>query len=64
MIATRCCHAWLRKKQIQTESLDEIDNEELEPEAYSRYVAEEGAKITVDAQRQVVKKLLAYIARE
>ena len=61
VIATRCCQAWLRKKQIQTEPLDEIDNEELEPEAYSRYVAEEGAKVTIESQRQVVKKLLATL---
>ncbi len=61
VIATRCCQAWLRKKRIHTESLEEIDNEELEPEAYSRYIAEEGEKITVDAQRQIVKKLLATL---
>ena len=61
VIATRCCQAWLRKKQIQTESLDEIDSGEIEPEAYSRYVAEEEAKATAEAQRQVVKKLLATL---
>ena len=61
VIATRCCQAWLRKKQIQTEPLDEIDNEEPEPEAYSQYVAEEGTKATVESQRQVVKKLLATL---
>ena len=61
VIATRYCQAWLRKKQIQTEPLDEIDNEELEPEAYSQYVAEEGTKATVESQRQVVKKLLATL---
>ncbi len=61
VIATRCCQAWLRKKQIQTESLDEIDSEDIQPEAYSRYVADEDAKATVAAQRQVVKKLLATL---
>ena len=61
VIATRCCQAWLRKKHIQTETLEEIDSDELEPEAYSRYVAEEKAKVTVDAQRQVVNKLLATL---
>ena len=61
VIATRCCQAWLRKKQIQTEPLDEIDSGEIEPEAYSRYVAEEEAKATVEAQRRIVKKLLATL---
>ncbi len=61
VIATSCCQAWLRKKQIQTESLEEIDTDALEPEAYSRYVSEEETKVTVAAQRQVVKKLLTTL---
>ncbi len=61
VIATRCCQAWLRKKQMQTKSLEEIDSEKIEPEAYSRYVAEEEAKVTVEAQRRIVKKLLATL---
>ncbi|MDE0087113.1 MAG: sigma-70 family RNA polymerase sigma factor [Candidatus Poribacteria bacterium] len=61
VIATRCCQAWLRKKRIQIESLEEIDSEEIEPEAYSRYVVEEEAKVTVEAQRQIVKNLLATL---
>ena len=61
VIATRCCQAWLRKKRIQTEPLEKINNEELEPEAYSRYVAEEEAKVTVEAQRRIVKQLLATL---
>ncbi len=61
VIATRCCQAWLRKKQVQTESLEEIDTDALEPEAYSRYVSEEETKVTVAAQRQVVKKLLTTL---
>ena len=61
VIATRCCQAWLRKKRLQTESLEELDSDELEPEAYSRYVAEQEAKATAETQRQVVKKLLATL---
>ena len=61
VIATHCCHAWLRKKRIQTESLEELDSDELEPEAYSRYVAEQKAKTIAETQRQVVKKLLATL---
>ena len=61
VITTRCCQAWLRKKQIQTESIEEIESEELEPEAYSRYIAEEKTKVTVEAQRRIVKKLLTTL---
>ncbi|MCY4403320.1 MAG: sigma-70 family RNA polymerase sigma factor [Candidatus Poribacteria bacterium] len=61
VIATRCCQDRLRKKQIETEPLDEMDSEEVETEAYSRYVAEQEAKVTVEAQRNVVKRLLANL---
>ncbi len=61
VIATRCCHDWLRKKQIQTESLDEMDNDAFEPEPYSQYVTEQKARVTIETQRQVVKKLLATL---
>ena len=61
VIATHCCQDWLRKKQIETESLEDIDSEKLEPEAYSRYVAEQEAKAIAETQRQVVKKLLATL---
>ncbi len=61
VIATRCCQAWLRKKRLQTESLEELDSDELEPEAYSRYIAEQEAKAIAETQRQVVKKLLATL---
>ena len=61
VIATRCCQAWLRKKHIETESLEEIDSDTLEPEAYSRYVSDAETKVTLAAQRQVVQKLLATL---
>ena len=60
VIATNQCRAWLRKKRIETEPLDETDVEKIE-EAYSRYVAEEQSKATVETQREVVKKLLAKL---
>ena len=61
VIATRCCQACFRKKHIETESWEEVDDDTLEPEAYSRYVSAEETKVTVAAQRQVVKKLLAML---
>ena len=61
VIVNRRCIAWLRKNRLQTESLEEIDLSEIETEAYSRYVAAEHAKATVDAQRDLVQKLLAKL---
>ena len=60
VIATNQCRAWLRKKRIETEPLEETDVDKIE-EAYSRYVAEEHAKVNVETQREVVKKLLAKL---
>ena len=61
VIATRQCFSWLRKKRIETESLDDTHTEWIDEAAYSRYVAEEHAKVTTEAQREVVKKLLAKL---
>ena len=60
-IANRRCIAWLRKNRIQTEPLEETDISEIEGEAYSRYVATEHAKMSADAQRDLVEKLLAKL---
>lgn len=61
VIATNQCRAWLRKKRIETESLDDTETERVDTSAYSRYVAEEQAKVNVETQREVVKKLLAKL---
>ena len=60
VIATNQCRAWLRKKRIETEPLEETDVEKIE-EAYSQYIVEERANATVETQREVVKKLLAKL---
>ena len=61
VIATNQCRAWLRKKRIETASLEDTDIALVEGGAYSRYVADEHAKTTVETQREVVKKLLAKL---
>ncbi len=61
VIATRQCLAYLRKKRIETESLEDMDTDMIENTAYSKYVAAEQAKANADAQRAVVKKLLAKL---
>ena len=60
VIATNQCRAWLRKKRIDTEPLEDTEVDKIE-EAYSRYVAEEKLKATIETQREVVKKLLAKL---
>ena len=61
VIVNRRCIAWLRKNRLQTQPLEETDISEIETEAYSRYVAEEHANTTAEAQRDLVKKLLAKL---
>ena len=64
VIAANRCNSWLRKKRLRTqplEQLEEIDNEQLQKAAYSRYVTEENERTTAEAQRDVVKKLLAKL---
>lgn len=61
VIATNQCRGWLRKKRIETESLDDAETEFIDETAYSRYVAEEQAKVNIETQREVVKKLLAKL---
>ena len=60
-IASRQCQAWLRKKHMQTQSLEETDPELIETMTYSQYIAEEQAKAATDAQRNIVHKLLARL---
>ena len=61
VIVNRRCIAWLRKNRLQTQPLEETDISEIETEAYSRHVAEEHANTTAEAQRDLVKKLLAKL---
>ena len=61
VIATNHCNAWLRKKRLQTESLENTSSEALEKATYSDYVIEENERTAIEAQREVVKKLLAKL---
>jgi RNA polymerase sigma factor (sigma-70 family) len=60
-IASRQCHAWLRKKRMQTQSLEETDPDLIEKTTYSQYIAEEQAKAATEAQRSIVHKLLGRL---
>ena len=55
------CKAWLRKKRLRTQSLDDTSSSELEKETYSYYVIQERERTSAEARREVVKKLLAKL---
>lgn len=61
VIATRQCLVYLRKKRVDTESLEDMDTDMIEETAYSQYVGQEQAKVNAEAQREVVKELLAKL---
>ncbi len=61
VIATNHCKTWLSKKQVWTQSLDNFNSAELEKATYSNYVSAENERVSVEAQREVVKKLLAKL---
>ena len=64
VIAANRCSSWLRKKRLWTqplEELEETDNEHVQNVTYSGYVVSENERTTAEAQRDVVKKLLAKL---
>ncbi|MCY3551341.1 MAG: sigma-70 family RNA polymerase sigma factor [Candidatus Poribacteria bacterium] len=61
VIATRGCIAWLRKKRLTTQSLEDTSHAQLEKATYSGYVIQENEQMTAEAQREVVQKLLAKL---
>ena len=64
VIAANRCSSWLRKKRLWTqplEDLEETDDEQQQKLTYSGYVVAENERTTAEAQRDVVKKLLAKL---
>ena len=61
VIATNLCKAWLRKKRLRTESLENTESMVLEKATYSGYVISENERTAIEAQREVVKGLLAKL---
>ena len=64
VIAARRCIAWLRKKRLWTQSLEATHSQQFEKATYSGYVVEENMRTAIEAQREVVKKLLAKLPGE
>ena len=61
VIAANYCKMWLRKKRLSTQSLENTSSAQLEKATYSGYVIAENERVTAEAQREVVKKLLAKL---
>ena len=64
VIATRGCIAWLRKKRLATQSLEDTSHAQLEKATYSGYVIQENEQMASEAQREVVQKLLAKLREQ
>ena len=58
VIAANNCSTWLRKKRLWTEP---VDDTRLQETTYSGYVVAENERVTAEAQREAVKKLLAKL---
>ena len=61
VIATNYCKMWIRKKRLSMQSLEDINSTALERSTYSGYVIAENEQTTAEAQREVVRKLLAKL---
>ncbi len=58
VITANQCKAWLRKKRTWMQSLEDTSRAQLERATYSGHIIEENERMTEEAQRAVVKKLL------
>ncbi len=61
VITAHHCTAWHRKNRTWTQSLEDTSSAHLEKATYSGYVIAENERMTTEAQREVVKKLLAKL---
>ena len=61
VITTNLCNTWLRKKRIQTQPLEDAETTMTPKDAYSQHVVKDRATTAAEAQREVVKTLLAKL---
>ncbi len=61
VIASNLCGTWLRNKNVRTQLQEHIDKSVDERATYSEHIVKENNQITVETQREVVKKLLAKL---
>ena len=64
VIANRRCLAWLRKKRVQTQPLEEMDIAMTERSSYSRHVAAEQADRAAETKTRIGQKLTGEVERE
>ncbi len=58
VIADRLCRAWFRKRQLQTQSLENTDEEILEETDYANYIYEQREETAVMHRRHIVQRLM------
>ena len=61
VITTNLCNTWLSKNRIHYQVSEDIETTLIERDVYSRHITEERVKTSVEAQREVVKRLLAKL---
>ena len=61
VIAANHCSTWLRKKRLWTQPLEDTNGAQLEKATYSGYVVAENERTAAEAQREVVRRLLAKL---
>ncbi len=58
VIATRLCCEWLRKKRLPMQSLETVDNNEVDQVAYTQYMEEQREADADENRRELVRDLL------
>ena len=61
VIATNRCNTWLHKKHFRAQLLKNKGGAHPKKPSYSEYAVEENERISMETQREVVKKLLAKL---
>ncbi len=61
VVTTNLCNTWLSKNRIHYQASEDIETTMVERDVYSRHITEERVKTSVEAQREVVKRLLAKL---
>ena len=61
VIASNRCNTWLHKENSRKQLLEDKDIAQSDETAYAEYMLAEKERITVETQRDVVKKLLAKL---
>ena len=61
VVTTNSCNTWLSKNRLHYQTSEDIETTMIEKDVYSRHISEERVKTSVEAQREVVKRLLTKL---